>query len=81
MQFNTCLLLLFLLWRLFKSSDGLYLTFIVESTIVKGQTCEGQKVPNVTFRTRVRDDTIKPNPFKWKDVTTDDLFKVINSLI
>ncbi|PHZ84949.1 peroxiredoxin [Paremcibacter congregatus] len=33
-------------------------------------------VPNVTFRTRVRNDALEgPNPFEWKDVTTDDLFK------
>lgn len=46
------------------------------AAITKGTSCEGKRVPNVTFRTRVRDDTIKPNPFKWKDVTTDELFKV-----
>ena len=33
-------------------------------------------VPNVTFKTRVRNDALGgPNPFEWKDVTTDDLFK------
>ncbi|WP_371398320.1 peroxiredoxin [Fretibacter rubidus] len=33
-------------------------------------------VPNVTFKTRVRDESIGgDNPFDWKDVTTDDLFK------
>lgn len=33
------------------------------------------RVPNVTFKTRVRNDEIDgPNPFEWKDVTTDDLF-------
>ena len=38
-------------------------------------------VPNVTFKTRVRDESIdsdKPirlrNPYRWQDVTTDDLF-------
>ena len=36
----------------------------------------GKKVPFVTFRTRVRDDSIEgPNPFKWEDKTTDDYFK------
>lgn len=36
----------------------------------------GRTVPSVIFRTRVRDDSIGgPNPFKWQDVTTDDLFK------
>lgn len=33
-------------------------------------------VPQVTFKTRVRNDALDgPNPFEWKDVTTDDLFK------
>lgn len=37
---------------------------------------EGDHVPAVTFKTRVRDDTLpQPNPFKWKDVSTNDLFK------
>lgn len=36
---------------------------------------EGVCVPNVTFKTRVRDDTIEgPNPFKWEDKTTKDYF-------
>jgi len=37
---------------------------------------EGDLVPSVTFKCRVRDpkDT-SPNPFKWKDVTSADLFK------
>jgi len=33
-------------------------------------------VPNVTFKTRVRDESIEgPNKFDWKDLTTDDVFK------
>ena len=36
----------------------------------------GRKVPAVTFRTRVRDESIEgPNPYRWQDVTTDDYFK------
>lgn len=36
----------------------------------------GQPLPTVTFRTRVRDDSIGgPNPFRWQDMTTDDYFK------
>lgn len=32
-------------------------------------------VPDVTFKTRIRNDAIDgPNPFEWKDVTTDDIF-------
>ncbi|PZM14010.1 peroxiredoxin [Rhizobium tubonense] len=35
----------------------------------------GKKVPNVTFRTRVRDESIGgPNPFRWQDVETADYF-------
>lgn len=36
---------------------------------------EGARVPQVTFKTRVRDESIGgENPFKWQDVTTDDIF-------
>lgn len=35
----------------------------------------GSKLPQVTFRTRVRDESIEgPNPFRWQDVTTQDYF-------
>lgn len=33
-------------------------------------------VPDVVFKTRVRDESVGgPNPFRWQDVTTDDIFK------
>ena len=33
-------------------------------------------VPAVTFKTRVRDEAVGgPNPFRWQDVTSDDIFK------
>jgi len=36
----------------------------------------GIKVPQTTFHTRVRDDSIPgTNPYRWQDVTTDDLFE------
>ncbi|WP_172294960.1 peroxiredoxin [Pseudoruegeria sp. HB172150] len=36
----------------------------------------GHKLPQITFRTRVRDDSIEgPNPYRWQDVSTDDYFK------
>jgi|TARA_B110000971_G_scaffold218871_1_gene258609 peroxiredoxin len=36
----------------------------------------GFKIPHVTFKTRVRDETIEgPNPYRWQDMTTDDYFK------
>jgi len=32
-------------------------------------------VPNVTFKTRARDESVEgPNPFRWEDKTTADLF-------
>ena len=35
----------------------------------------GSKVPNVIFRTRVRDNKLKGNnPFKWKDLSTNEIF-------
>lgn len=34
------------------------------------------RVPEVTFKTRVRDESVEgPNPYRWQDVTTDELFK------
>lgn len=37
---------------------------------------EGDKVPQVVFKARVRDESIGgENPFTWKDVTTKDLFE------
>ena len=33
------------------------------------------KVPQVVFKTRVRDESVDgPNPFRWQDVSTDDIF-------
>ena len=33
-------------------------------------------VPSVTFKTRVRNDALGgPNPFEWKDLTSDEIFK------
>jgi thioredoxin-dependent peroxiredoxin len=37
---------------------------------------EGCKLPQVTFKTRVRDESIGgDNPYRWQDVTTADYFK------
>ena len=34
-----------------------------------------EKVPNVVFKTRVRDESIGgPNPFRWQDRTTQEIF-------
>ena len=36
----------------------------------------GKKLPDATFRTRVRDESVGgPNPYRWEDRTTDDYFK------
>ena len=33
------------------------------------------RVPNVTFKTRVRDESVGgPNPYRWQDLTTQELF-------
>lgn len=35
----------------------------------------GRKVPSVTFKTRVRDESIEgPNPFRWEEKSSDDFF-------
>ncbi len=36
----------------------------------------GRKLPDVTFKTRVRDESVGgPNPFRWEDKTTADYFE------
>ena len=36
----------------------------------------GKRVPEVTFKTRVRDESIGgDNPYRWQDVTSGELFK------
>jgi peroxiredoxin len=41
-----------------------------------GHLKEGDKVPQVVFKTRVRDESIGgDNPYRWQEVTTDDIFK------
>ncbi|MEC4804206.1 MAG: peroxiredoxin [Jaaginema sp. PMC 1079.18] len=33
------------------------------------------RVPDVTFKTRVRDESVEgPNPYRWQDLTTSELF-------
>ena len=35
----------------------------------------GRKLPQIVFKTRVRDESVGgPNPFRWQDVTTAELF-------
>lgn len=43
---------------------------------------EGNNVPQVTFKTRVRDEMVEgTNPFRWQDLTTDDIFKGKNIVL
>ena len=35
-----------------------------------------ETVPSVVFKTRVRDESVPgPNPYRWQDVTTEEIFK------
>ena len=35
----------------------------------------GRKVPSVTFKTRVRDESVEgPNPYRWQEMSSDDYF-------
>jgi len=36
---------------------------------------EGSTIPSVVFKTRTRTEDEGDNPFDWKDLTTEDLFK------
>ena len=43
---------------------------------------EGNNIPQVTFKTRVRDESVGgENPFRWQDLTTDDIFKGKNVVV
>ncbi len=38
-------------------------------------TLVNKHVPDVTFKTRVRDESVEgPNPYRWADLSTDDVF-------
>jgi peroxiredoxin len=40
------------------------------------QLKEESRVPSVVFKTRVRDESVEgENPYRWQDVSTDDIFK------
>lgn len=39
-------------------------------------------VPHATFQTRVRNEALGgPNPFEWKEVTSDDIFRGKNVVL
>ncbi|MBE2258890.1 MAG: peroxiredoxin [Candidatus Accumulibacter sp.] len=40
------------------------------------------RVPNVVFKTRVRNEALGgPNPFEWKDLSSDEIFKGKNVVV
>lgn len=44
--------------------------------MTESKTAEGKSVPQVVFKTRVRDESVGgDNPFKWQDVSSDEIFK------
>ena len=43
---------------------------------------EGDSVPKITFKTRVRDESVAgDNPFRWQDLSADDIFKGKNIVL
>jgi peroxiredoxin len=41
----------------------------------KPETMLANRIPAVTFKTRVRDEAVPgPNPFRWQDLTSDEIF-------
>ena len=43
---------------------------------------EGKNVPQVVFKTRVRDESVGgENPYRWQDVTSDEYFKGKNVVV
>jgi peroxiredoxin len=45
-------------------------------TTIKEETKMATQVPEITFKTRVRDENLGgDNPFRWQDVTSSDIFK------
>ena len=43
---------------------------------MESKTLEGKNVPNVIFKTRVRDESVGgDNPYRWQDVSSEDLFQ------
>ena len=41
-----------------------------------------KKIPAVTFKTRIRNEALEgPNPFEWKDLTTNEIFTNQNVIV
>ena len=51
------------------------LIIIIRTVLIKKGFYMTKQIPSVTFKTRVRDDSISgDNPFKWESKSTDQLF-------
>lgn len=47
----------------------------MNQTNCSNESMVGRRVPDVVFKTRVRDDSIDgPNPYRWQDVSTKEIF-------
>jgi peroxiredoxin len=61
--------------RFHKYINNAYHSVIIQQRTIKMTQNTDMKVPAVTFKTRVRDETVEgPNPFRWQDVTSDEIF-------
>lgn len=55
---------------------SLIFAVLISASSAAGSIRVGESVPKVTFKARIRDPSIGgENPFKWKDVTSEDIFK------
>jgi peroxiredoxin len=67
------------LFHNFNSTTYILFKTTANTTAIRHQKIEEskmKKVPNVTFKTRVRNDEIEgDNPFEWKDLTSEEIFK------
>jgi peroxiredoxin len=67
------------LFHNFNSTAYILFKKTANTTAIRHQEIEEskmKKVPNVTFKTRVRNDEIEgDNPFEWKDLTSEEIFK------
>lgn len=51
-------------------------------TLVNTTKLENSPVPEVTFKTRVRDESVDgENPYRWQDVTSSEIFKGKNVVL
>lgn len=50
--------------------------------MTENKSAEGKQVPQVVFKTRVRDESVGgDNPFRWQDVSSDEIFKGKNVVV